>query len=86
MTEPDTPTNPETPRRRRVQFGVGSLLMVMLVCSVTAAAGSYFVRSLQKPGGANRLIFILFTLVAPIVLMIVVSLVRQITLWLSRRR
>lgn len=86
MTGTQTPTAPETPRRRRVQFGVGSLLMVMVVCSVTAAAGYYFVRSLQKPAGPNRLIFILFTLVAPIVLMIVVSLVRQIALWLNRRR
>ncbi len=86
MTGPPTPTNPETPRRRRVQFGVGSLLMFMLVCSVTAAAGYYFVRSLQKPAGANRLIFILFTLVAPIVLMMVASLVRQITHWLTHRR
>ena len=85
MTEPDTPTHPEPPRRR-MQFGVGSLLMVMLVCSVTAAAGSYLVRSLQKPGGGSRLIFILFTLVAPVVLMIVVSLVHSLALWLSRRR
>jgi len=85
MTETDTPTRPEGPRPRRVQFGVASLLMVMVVCSVMAAAGYYFVRSLQKSGGVNRLIFILFTLVAPVVLMIVVSLLRQITAWLGRR-
>lgn len=86
MTQNDTPTNPETPRRRRIQFGVASLLLVMVVCSVMAASGYYFVRSLQKSGSADRLIFILFTLVAPIVLMIVVSLLRQITACFGRRR
>ena len=85
MSETDTPSKPEVPRRR-MQFGVGSLLLVTVVCSVMAAAGYYFVRSLQKSGGANRLIFILFTLVAPIVLVIVVSLLRQVAVWLGRRR
>ena len=77
MTETDTPTNPEPPRRRRPQFSIGGLLMLMVVCSVTAAAGSYLVRSLQRPAGSSRLIFILFTLIAPVVLMIVVNLIRQ---------
>ncbi|NLF69839.1 MAG: hypothetical protein GX575_12385 [Candidatus Anammoximicrobium sp.] len=86
MTKSEPTTRSETPHRRRPQFGMGSLLMVMLVCSVMAAAGSYFVRSALKPGGASLLVFILFTLVTPVVLMIVVSLTRQIALWLSRRR
>jgi hypothetical protein len=85
MTETDKPTNAEWPRRRP-QFSIGGLLMLMVVCSVMAAAGSYLVRSLQRPGGSSRLVFVLFTLVAPIVLMIAVSLIRQATLWLNRRR
>ena len=86
MIETGTPTNPEPPHRRRPQFGIGGLLMLMLVCSVTAAAGSYLVRSLQRPAGSSHLIFILFTLIAPVVLMIVVSLIRAVTLWWGRRR
>lgn len=86
MTETDTPTNAESPRRRRPQFSIGGLLMLMVVCSVTAAAGSYLVRSLQRPAGSSRLVFVLFTLIAPIVLMIAVNLIRQATLWLNRRR
>ena len=85
MTETETPASSEAPRRRG-QFGVAGLLLFTAVCSVTAAAGYYFVRSVQKPGGANHLIFILFTLVAPIVLMIAVSLFRQLAGWLNRRR
>jgi hypothetical protein len=85
MTATDTPTNPEPPRRRR-QFTIGGLLMLMVVCSVTAAAGSYLVRSLQRPAGSSRLVFVLFTLVAPVVLLVAVNLIRQAILWLSRRR
>ena len=84
MTGTSAPASPEGPRRR-LQFGVAGLFLVMVVCSVMAAAGYYFVRSLHKSGGANRLIFILFTLVAPIVLMIVISLIRSITVWFRRR-
>ena len=85
MTETDTPTNAESLRRRRPQFSIGGLLMLMVVCSVTAAAGSYLVRSLQRPAGSSRLVFVLFTLVAPVVLMIAVNLIRQATRWLGRR-
>ena len=85
MTETDTLSNPE-PRRRRPQFSLGGLLMLMLVCSVTAAAGSYLVRSLQRPAGSSRLVFVLFTLVSPVVLMIAVHLILQATRWLNRRR
>jgi ABC-type transport system involved in multi-copper enzyme maturation permease subunit len=59
--------------------------MLMVVCSVMAAAGSYLVRSLQQPTGASRLVFILFTLVAPVVLLVVVSLLRQAARWWQRR-
>ncbi len=82
-------TNSDSQRevpRRRPQFTIGGLLLLMVVCSFMAAAGSYLVRSLQRPAGANRLIFILFTLLAPVVLVIVASLLRQATLWIRRRR
>lgn len=85
MTQGTADSQPPSPRRRP-QFTIRGLLMLMVVCSVTAAAGSYLVRSLQRPVGANRLTFILFTLLAPVVLMIAVSLIRQVTLWLGRRR
>jgi hypothetical protein len=68
--EEERTTRPWQPR-----FGIGSLLLVMLVFSVMAAAGSYFARSLD---GQTRLrpTFILFTLVAPVALLVVVSVAR----------
>jgi ABC-type transport system involved in multi-copper enzyme maturation permease subunit len=80
MIQNPTPSRPEPPLRpRRPQVSIGGLMMLMVVCSVMAAAGSYLVRSLQQPTGASRLIFILFTLIAPIMLLLVVSLLRQVT-------
>jgi hypothetical protein len=61
------------------------LLMVMLVFCVMAAAGSYLVRSLQPGGRSGRLVFILFTVAAPMLLTVVVSLIWQILAWLNRR-
>jgi hypothetical protein len=60
--------------------------MVMLVCCVMAAAGSYLVRNLQQGGHTGGLVFILFTLAAPMLLMVLVSVIRQVVAWLNRRR
>ena len=81
------PRQPPPPApRRRMQFSIGGMLMLMVVCSVMAAAGGYLVRSLQQGTGASRLVFILFTLVAPVVLLVLVSLCRQAILAWTRRR
>ena len=85
MNSGETP-RPEVPRPWQPRFGIGALLLVMIVCSVTAAAASYLVRSLQAGGNSSRLTFILFTLVAPVALLLAVSLARQVYVWLERRR
>ncbi len=72
------------------RFGIGTLLIIMLVLAVTAAAAGYMVRSLNQPEQSGvfspYLIFMIFTLAAPMVLMILLSVMRQIALWLRRRR
>ncbi|MBC8868560.1 MAG: hypothetical protein H8E44_04045 [Planctomycetes bacterium] len=85
MSENDHQPKPDVPEPWRPRFGVGALLMVMLVCSVTGAAGFYLVRSLEEKDRTAHLTFILFTLAAPILLMVVVSAIRRIVVWLSRR-
>jgi len=86
MSENDHQPKPDVPEPWRPRFGVGALLMVMLVCSVTGAAGYYLVRSIEdEKNRTAHLTFILFTLAAPILLMVVVSAIRQIIVWLSRR-
>ena len=61
------------------------MLLVMLVCSVMAAAGSYFFRSLGE-GRELQLWFILFTLAAPALLVVLVSLVLQLSSRLTQHR
>ena len=68
----------------RFRFGIGTLLLVMVVVSVTAAAASYMVRGNQQEGW-GRLVFILFTLAAPVMLLVVISVLHVVLSWLNRR-
>jgi hypothetical protein len=86
MNAPDDPRRPDVPRPWQPRFTVATLLMVMLVFSVMAAAGSYLMRSLEADSRRAQLTFLLFTLAAPVLLLIVVSLLRQLTDWWRRRR
>jgi hypothetical protein len=79
--EPSPESRPA--RRYQVRFGIGTLLMVMLVFSVMATAGSYLVRSASQTGRPAHLVFILFTLSAPTLMMIAVSVIRQCLDWLK---
>jgi cation transporter-like permease len=65
------------PRPWQPRFGIGTMLLLMLVVSVMAAAASYFVRALHG-GRVFQLAFILFTLAAPLVLVVIVSLARAL--------
>ena len=85
MTDNEHQPNPDVPRPWRPRYGIGGLLLAMLVFSVMAAAGSYMVRSLREEGRSAHLAFILFTLASPMLLLVVVSVVRQIIAWLNRR-
>jgi hypothetical protein len=58
------------------RFSINTMLMVTFVFSVMATAGSYLVRSLSQGGRPAHLVFIMFTLSAPTLMMIVVSVVR----------
>ena len=86
MTISGNPQRPDVPRPWQPRFTVTTLLMVMLVCCVTAAAGSYLMRSLEADTRSAQLTFILFTLAAPVLLLVVVSLLRHLIGWLGRRR
>ncbi len=72
------------PKPWQPRFGLAGLMMVMLVLAVVAAAASYMVRA-QEGGQSLKLAFILFTLAAPVLLMVAVSLLRQVVVWISRR-
>lgn len=61
------------------------MLLVMLVVSFMASAGFYLVRALR--GSLSfHLIFILFTLAAPVFLLLIVSIARAAVDWVNRPR
>lgn len=85
MSNRDDPTQSNVPEPWRPRFTISTLLMVMSVFCVMAAAGSYLVRSLSGRRGAGVLVFILFTLAAPMLLMVLISILRYIVIWINRR-
>ena len=58
-------------------------MLVMLVCAVTATAGSYLARAIQT-GTSFVAFFIVFTLVAPILLVVGLNLFRLVITWFDR--
>jgi small-conductance mechanosensitive channel len=56
------------------RFSIGSLLLTMLVFAVMASAGGYLVRALREGDRWYQLVFLLITLAAPLLLMVLVSL------------
>lgn len=82
-----------TPRARwQPRFGLGAMLLVMLVCGVMSSAGYYLVRgNIARPGpegGANRLqlVFLLITLASPLLLAAAISIALQLSRLFNRRR
>ncbi len=53
------------------------MLLMMLIVSVVGAAASYYVRAMQG-GRPAQLAFILFTLAAPLLLVVLVSLAHSL--------
>jgi Na+/melibiose symporter-like transporter len=64
---------PKVARPWQPRFGILGMLLLMLVTSVMATGGYYFVRTLR--GDRNyQLVFILFTVASPLLLLVVVSI------------
>lgn len=77
---------PQPPEKRPFQFGLASMLLVMVLISVLAAALAGMVhrhqgRSTMRPG-----FFVLMAIAAPIGLMILAGLFRAVTQYFNRRR
>jgi len=84
MNSDNAPPDP-VPRPWQPRFGLGSLMLAMLVCSATAAAGYYLVQALHG-GRQSQLAFILFTLASPVLLLVLVSSALAVVRWRERGR
>ncbi|HYW78304.1 MAG TPA: hypothetical protein VE890_01965 [Thermoguttaceae bacterium] len=77
---------PQPPPKRPFQFGLASMLLVMVLFSVLAAALAGMLhrhqgRSTMQPG-----FFVLMAIAAPMGLMILASLLRAVMRYINRRR
>jgi hypothetical protein len=73
METQNRPNKPLVPNPWQPRFGTRAMLLLMLVSSVMAAGGYYLVQAL-KGGRQFQLVFILFTLASPLLIMVIVSL------------
>lgn len=64
----------DVPRKRGPQFRIGLLLLATTLLAVTAAAWGGLRR-----GGEDRAFFVIFTLVTPVLVLMLVSLWHQLT-------
>jgi hypothetical protein len=65
------------------RFSIGSLLLTMVIFAVMASAGGYLVRGMREGDRSYQLVFLLMTLAAPMLLLVLVSLLRTLV---ARRR
>lgn len=71
-------------RSSQWRFTIAGLLMVMLIFSVIAAAGSFLWQARDR-GASAMMIFFPFVLISPMGLMILVCYARELLLWINRR-
>lgn len=74
----------ERPRTLRFRFSIGTIMLITVVFGVMAAAGRQFVRAVHQ-GTSPRALFVIFTLAAPMIVLVVLSLICQVTGWLGPR-
>ena len=72
-------------RPPRFRFGIGSLMLVTIVVGITAAAARQYVRA-NEYGTSPRALFVMFTLAAPLLVLVTLSVIHQGVGWLSRRQ
>jgi len=84
MPDDNRQGDPNVPKPWQPRFGLAALLMVMLVFCMMAAAAHYLVKGIQQ-GTSIQAIAVILAMVAPVLLLTVVSLGRQLMIYLERR-
>ncbi len=78
-------TSPPAPPPNRPpwlpRFGLAEMMLAMMIFSVMGAAGSYLMLAINK--GQGRAVFVIFTLAAPIALVLVLSFYKALRRWLA---
>jgi len=78
-------------RRASFRFGIGMMLLIMFLASVLAAGAGYAIRSnlhggqSSGTGVSGYLVFMIFILAGPMLLMVVFNIARHLMIWLNRQ-
>ena len=77
--------DPKVPAAWQPRFGMRAIFLMMVVVSVMATGGYYLMMSVRG-GRSFQLAFLLFTLAAPLLVMVAVSILRAVLARKPRRR
>lgn len=69
----------------RPRFGIGGLLLLTIVFAVMGAATRQFVLAVQR-GSSPRAVFVIFTLAAPMIVVVAIGSIHRVLVWLGRQR
>lgn len=86
MVDPPVSERPVAPPPWRPRFTLKALFLVTFVCCAIGTAAAYLVRSTHGGGRIDRFSFILFTLAAPALLLVAVSIAAQLFVRPRRRK
>jgi hypothetical protein len=67
----------------KLRFGLATMMLVMLVFGVMAAAASYLLRA-TRAGVPTSAVFVIFTIAAPVLLVVLMSVFSGAMKWLDR--
>ena len=70
------PPDPNQFRPYQPRFGLGGLMLMMVVISIMAAGGYYYLRGVAGQR-SMQLAFVLITIAAPLLLVVMISAIRR---------
>lgn len=82
------PDDPFAPRRRfQVRFGLSTLLAAMMLFSIVAwVLGGLLRESKVQHRSSNLPLYVVLTIAAPVLVMVLLNVVHMVRQWLARRR
>jgi len=83
MRDAENPSESKVPEPWQPRFGLAGLMLVMLIFCVMSAAGYYLVRAIRS-GASFGAISIVLAMAAPAVLLVSISVSRQVLAWIGR--
>ena len=66
------------------RYGIGSMMLVTVIFAVMAASARQLVVAVRH-GSSPKAFFVIFTLAAPMLAVVAISVFRQVASWLSRQ-